>query len=30
MTFNSNPKKIGGEWKIIQTHTSSRNLPKKN
>jgi len=23
-------KKIAGEWKIIQTHTSSRNLPKKN
>lgn len=23
-------KKINGEWKIIQTHTSSRNLPKKN
>ena len=22
-------KKINGEWKIIQTHTSSRNLPKK-
>lgn len=22
-------KKIDGEWKIIQTHTSSRNLPKK-
>lgn len=22
-------KKIGSEWKIIQTHTSSRNLPKK-
>lgn len=23
-------KKINGEWKIIQTHTSSRNLSKKN
>jgi len=23
-------KKIAGEWKIIQTHTSSRNVPKKN
>lgn len=23
-------KKVAGEWKIIQTHTSSRNLPKKN
>ena len=23
-------KKISGAWKIIQTHTSSRNLPKKN
>lgn len=23
-------KKIHGDWKIIQTHTSSRNLPKKN
>ena len=23
-------KKIGGELKIIQTHNSSRNLPKKN
>ncbi len=23
-------KKIGGEWKVIQTHNSSRNLPKKN
>ena len=23
-------KKIAGEWKMIQTHTSSRNLPKKN
>lgn len=23
-------KKIDGEWKIIQTHNSSRNLPKKN
>ena len=22
-------KKIDGQWKIIQTHTSSRNLPKK-
>lgn len=22
-------KKINGEWKIMQTHTSSRNLPKK-
>jgi len=22
-------KKINGAWKIIQTHTSSRNLPKK-
>ncbi len=22
-------KKIGGEWKIIQSHTSSRALPKK-
>jgi ketosteroid isomerase-like protein len=22
-------KKINGEWKIIQTHMSSRNLPKK-
>ncbi len=23
-------KKVAGEWKIIQTHTSSRNVPKKN
>ena len=23
-------KKINGEWKIIHTHNSSRNLPKKN
>lgn len=23
-------KKIDGEWKIIRTHNSSRNLPKKN
>ncbi|MDP3073786.1 MAG: nuclear transport factor 2 family protein [Opitutaceae bacterium] len=23
-------KKLGAEWKIIQTHSSSRNLPKKN
>jgi ketosteroid isomerase-like protein len=23
-------KNIGGEWKITQTHSSSRNLPKKN
>lgn len=23
-------KKIAGAWKIVQTHTSSRNLPKKN
>ncbi|MBL9188374.1 MAG: nuclear transport factor 2 family protein [Opitutaceae bacterium] len=23
-------KKNAGEWKIVQTHTSSRNLPKKN
>lgn len=23
-------KKLNGDWKIVQTHTSSRNLPKKN
>lgn len=23
-------KKLNGEWKFLQTHTSSRNLPKKN
>lgn len=23
-------KKINGEWKIMQTHSSSRNLPKKS
>ncbi|MFZ5496560.1 MAG: YybH family protein [Verrucomicrobiota bacterium] len=23
-------KKINGEWKIIRTHNSSRNLPRKN